>query len=275
MSRMLGIVLLAGAVLLGGSVGVARSQVAVAADAVEEIVTTVARSFSANVSEDGGITALRASVTACAQRYGVSATRQVFETLGPEAGVALRDIGPAGEDAAFALMRENGLGAVRVLENAGSRELVAKYGVDAGKAIIAHPAAAEDVIAAEGRPAIAALNNIDNSNALRLAKMVNDGSLAKGGDPKGLLRVVGMYGDRAIKYIWRHKGALALAVMCAAFVRHPRRFLDGAAKLAGTVVNPVARTVDWTLIALVLIGVATLWFFGPRLLSRIQRKVAS
>ncbi len=263
------------AIALVGAIQPALAQEAIVAEGVEDIVSTVVRSFGTEVAEDGGTAALRASMSECAERYGVAATKQVFETVGPEAGVLLRQVGPAGEDMAFALLRQNGEQAVRVLADSTSRELVEKYGVEAGDAMIAHPGVAEDVIAREGAPAIQAMNKLDNPDAIRLARLSKEGLLDQAGDSKGLLGVVGKYGNRAVEYIGQHKAALITAAGCAAFVAHPKVFLDAAGKVAGGVVREVARLIisrlPWKMItAIVLTGIG-LWWFGPRLVARLWR----
>src|SRR6185503_5178963 len=79
-------------------------------------------------------------------------------------------------------------------------------------------------------------------NARRLAIMVQGGELARIGRAGELLEVIGRYGDRAMEFIWRHKGALAVSVVLA-FLADPGPFLDGARDLAAVAAEAAARPV--------------------------------
>jgi hypothetical protein len=56
-----------------------------------------------------------------------------------------------------------------------------------------------------------------------------------------VLAVVGRYGDRAMDLVWRHKGALAVTVVLAAFLADPGPFLAGTSDLAGVVAGTAMR----------------------------------
>ena len=44
---------------------------------------------------------------------------------------------------------------------------------------------------------------------------------------------MGRYGDRAMDFVWRHKGTLAVGTVLASFLTDPAPFLDGSRDLAG------------------------------------------
>lgn len=56
-----------------------------------------------------------------------------------------------------------------------------------------------------------------------------------------ILDVVGEYGDRALRFIWEHKGTLALASVFVAFVADPQPFIDGTKDLTGLVMQTAAE----------------------------------
>jgi hypothetical protein len=66
-----------------------------------------------------------------------------------------------------------------------------------------------------------------------------------------LRTLVGRYGDRALDFVWRHKGALAVSAALAAFLADAGPFLDGSRTLAGCAASaaarPVADALGWRL----------------------------
>jgi hypothetical protein len=69
-------------------------------------------------------------------------------------------------------------------------------------------------------------------NARRLAMLVEDGTLRRMGRVEEVLGVVERYGDRALDFVWRHKGALTVGTLLAAFLRDPASFLGGTRESA-------------------------------------------
>jgi len=73
--------------------------------------------------------------------------------------------------------------------------------------------------------------------------------------PTAILDVIGKYGDHAADWVWRHKGALAVASVAAAFVADPEPFLNGAVEVVQVgsehIVRPVAEkvaeSINWNL----------------------------
>jgi hypothetical protein len=72
---------------------------------------------------------------------------------------------------------------------------------------------------------------------------LEDGTLSRIGRTDQVLQLIEKFGDRAMEFIWRHKGSLAVGTVLAAFLLDPEPFLTGARDLgiiaARTVVQPV------------------------------------
>jgi hypothetical protein len=100
-----------------------------------------------------------------------------------------------------------------------------------------------------------------------------DGQLERIGRTPEVLSVLAKYGDPAMDFVWRHKGALATTAGLAAFLSHPEEFISGARDITRVVgenavkplielpagaVREAARTTNWTLVFLVLTAILAL-----------------
>jgi hypothetical protein len=253
----------------------------------------------ASVWGQGTATAAREAAEYVIRKFGKEAADEGLETLtrrmqsfaaryGDDATVAARKVGPR----AFRLAEESGeygLESVRLMAKYGDEAvwvvgkqnrvaLCAKYGDDAAEAMMKHGEVAEPLIESLGQPAAQALKGVSSQNARRVAMMAQDGQLASIGRTPELLAVVTRYGDRALDFIWKNKGSLAVAAALAAFLNDPEPFLDGARDItkytAESVIAPVAREAasrtDWTLIALAALVVSGV-YFGMRTWLRRPR----
>ena len=90
----------------------------------------------------------------------------------------------------------------------GLRRLVlgAAHGDDAALALMRHGALAEPLVAGLDRPAARALAALAPRQARRLAILADSGELARIGRTSELLAVVARFGDRAMAFVWDHKG---------------------------------------------------------------------
>jgi hypothetical protein len=237
------------------------------------------------------------------RKFGREAEEQGLQTLtrnieklglkyGDDAVTAVKRVGPR----AFRLIDEagdNGLNAIRLLARYGDDAawvvakpnrlaLFGKYGDDAAEAMIKQGRIAEPLIESIGTPAAGALKVVSTQNGRRLAMMTEDGTLARIGRTDALLGVVGKYGDRAMNFIWRNKGTLALGAALTAFLADPQPFLDGTVELTKTVTESVAkplaaeigRSADWTLVLPAMAAVAAL-LLGVKAWLRHRLKMAS
>ncbi len=172
---------------------------------------------------------------------------------GAEALVAVRRAGPeavevierAGSHGALAshLLAEHGPEAIIIAREPALLELVARHGEDAARALVRHPGLARSVIESTGAPGARALAGLNSQNARRLAMLIDDGTLMRMGRQEALMNVIERQGDRALDFIWRNKGALAVGTVLAVFVADPEPFLSGARELGGGVAKVVAQPV--------------------------------
>lgn len=74
--------------------------------------------------------------------------------------------------------------------------------------------------------------------------MADEGILSTSARSQELLSVIRQYGDPAMEFIWKNKGALAVASMLKTFLADPQAYISGTAELAGA----IAGGINWTLI---------------------------
>jgi hypothetical protein len=180
-----------------------------------------------------------------------------------------------GDDALEAARRAGPRGVVAV-ENAGEHaataaSLLGRHG-DEALWIVEDSRRLALAVAAHQKPAAEALSALTSSqNARRLAMMEQSGELAKIGRTQEVLTVIGRHGDRAMEFVWRNKGALAVGTALAAFLANPQPFVDGTRDLAEvaaqnvvgpaveTVAGEAARRTQWTYIGLGLMAAVTFY----------------
>lgn len=74
-----------------------------------------------------------------------------------------------------------------------------------------------------------------------------------------LLSVVRRYGDEAMDFIWKNKGALTVAAVLATFLKDPEAYFSGMKDLVvEPLVAPIVRSVNWTWIVVALLAVVFL-----------------
>ena len=185
------------------------------------------------VQAQSRVQAARAAAEFIIERFGRPAAREGIEVLarkiesvaarfGDEAIVAAQKVGPqffkvveaAGVNGAKAvrIMATHGEpGVAWVLSRPKGHELLLQHGEEAAAVLIRHPGGiAEPVIGQFGGPAVKALQAVGPQGGRRLAMMLSEGELAKIGRTPEVLEVVAQYGDRAMEFIWKNKGALAV-----------------------------------------------------------------
>lgn len=243
--------------------------------------------------------AAREAAEYISKKFGKELGEETVETLaekigkysvryGDDAVDAIRKVGPrgfkliddAGENApgVVRLLNQYGKEAVWVVSEPKRLALFVKHGDEAAKAMMAHPGIAAPAIEKFGQPAARALQKVSSQNARRLGMMADDGSLTAAGKADELLGVVGKYGDKAADFIWRHKGALAVTAVAAAFIANPEPFIDGTKDLAEIAVRPidsaakemgkgVAEGANWTIVIVslgsLIVLLAALRFWRP------------
>jgi hypothetical protein len=205
--------------------------------AVQEAAKYVLKKFGGQAVK--GSEALAGRIAAAAARHGddvLGAVRKV----GPRALVLADE---AGEHApqVLRLLTRHGDDAARVLSRPKGMALVARYGDDAASALIKHQGVAEPLVESMGRPAVEALGAVGAQGGRRLAMMAEGGEFAALGRTPEVMGVIAKYGDPAMDFIWRHKGALAVGTGLTAFLANPQPFIDGTTQLTGTVAENAVR----------------------------------
>lgn len=254
----------------------AREACAGKGKAIQEAVEYAAGRFAGEVAEES-VERISARLTSLAAKHGDDAIT-AFKKVGPQ---ALRVAEEAGEHAgpALRLMAARGQEAMWVLRDAERTALFLRFGDEVAEAMIRHKGIATPLIKEFEGPAAKALKQVDARNARRIKMMAEEGDLARIGQTGRVLGVVERYGDRAADFVWRNKGALAVAAALTAFLDDPRPFIDGTRDLAVTAAAPVAevakevgRSVNWT--AVVLCGMGLVAVFSLGRLWRVGRLAA-
>jgi hypothetical protein len=81
-----------------------------------------------------------------------------------------------------------------------------------------------------------------------------------------LLSVVRRYGDGAMDFIWRNKGALTVATLLGTFLADPEAYVSGAKQLVvDPMLAPIVRSTNWTWIVGGLLVVLCLPVIAGRL----------
>ncbi|HJT35753.1 MAG TPA: hypothetical protein VJ783_27235 [Pirellulales bacterium] len=229
------------------------SYAGISSKAAREAAEFVLRNFGKE-AEEQGLQTLTQKIESLGLRYGDDAVAAV-KKVGPR---TFRYVDEAGENGlqSVKLLARYGDDAVWVVAKKDRLALFARYGDDAAEAMMKHGKIAEPLIGSLGKPAAGVLKTVSRQNGRRLAIMAEDGTLKKIGRTDELLRVLGKYGDRGMDFVWRNKGALAVATVLTAFLANPQPFIDGTADLTSSVAEgigtplatEVGRSANWTLV---------------------------
>jgi hypothetical protein len=258
---------------------------AVAPSAFAQAKARLARETAEYVLQRFGREAARDGAQALARRIERAAVAH-----GDEVFLAVRRAGPRGlqliEEAgahsrpvARVLAAHGEEGAVFVVSRPGAMRLLTQHGDEAAAVLVKTRGVAEPAIETFGQPAVRAFQALGTpQNARRLAMMAAEGGeLARIGRTPEVLGVLARYGDPAMEFVWRHKGALATTAGLAAFLADPGAFISGAKDITDIVatnaVKPlaevpgiaaregaaeVARRTNWTLVFLAPVAAAAL-----------------
>ncbi|MCE9603456.1 MAG: hypothetical protein K8U03_00980 [Planctomycetia bacterium] len=236
------------------------AQAEVAAKAVRETVEYVTKKFSKEAGEEG-LEVLAKKIEVFATKHGDEGI-EAMRKLGPRALRIADEAGPNSAAAIRAMARFGDDGVVWIAKRPAGLELASKYGDDAAEVLVKHKELAEPLLKESGEAAVRALKAVDPQNGRLLAMMSTDQATAPLARNAELLDVVGRYGDNAMQFIWRNKGKLAVTAGLAAFLADPKPFIDGTRDLSQAALQPlaeipgaIARSMDWTLVAIVMIVV--------------------
>lgn len=142
-----------------------------------------------------------------------------------------------------------------------------KHGDSAADALIKHPDIADNLIERFGSDAATALNTISRPNGQRLAMLADDGLLSASAKSPELLPVIRQYGDEAMEFIWKNKGALAVAAVLGSFLVNPQAYITGVQEL----VQPIFTAFQWVLTSAGMLGLGFIAAFIFRRRTRLAR----
>jgi hypothetical protein len=233
---------------------------AVPAKVITETMEFLAKRYGDDVLREGGENVTE-QVTKVAAKYGdegLDAVRKV----GPKGLKVIQEAGENGLDA-VKLINRYGDDAVWVISKPKGMAIFVKYGDDGAKALIKHKGIAEEVIEAHGKSAVGALNAVGTREARQIAMLQKDGVITAGKQGDELLDVIIRYGDKAMAFIWRNKGALAVTAGLGTFLANPEAYIEGGKELivegvsrpAAEMGKEVARNTNWTVLGIAGIAV--------------------
>lgn len=248
---------------------------AVPGKVVAETMEFLVKRYGDDVLREGSETVAE-QVTKVASKYGDEGLEAVRK-VGPRGLKVIQEAGDKGLDA-VKLINRYGDDAVWLISKPKGMALFTTYGDDAARALMKHKGIAEEVIEAHGKSAIGALNAVGTREARQIAMLQKDGVIRAGKQGDELLDVIVKHGDKAMAFIWRNKGALAVTAVVGTFVSDPEAYIDGGKELvvdgiarpATEVAKEAARNTNWTVIGLVVVGVLgvlaawRIWIRNPR-----------
>ncbi len=211
--------------------------------------------------------------------------RESIEIINKRGFPAYRLFRDAGEEAGPHLVRAvklYGDDALRIGQTAAGRTMLKNGSPTAIRAIARHSDAVIPLVQRYGDDGARVLTKLSPHNGRRLVQLADSQTIpAKG--ISDLMGVVDQHGNRAMNFIWRNKGALAVTALLATFVRNPEPYLDGTKTLAvemgkemGGIFHTMAATAAgsvrwnfWVGLILAFIGLKTLirgrrWCFRRR-----------
>ena len=197
----------------------------------QEAAEFVLRKFGRAAAKDGA-QALARRIERAALAHGDEVFRAVRK-VGPSGLHLIEEAGAHAQPVARVLARHGEHGAVYIVHRPKALQLVLRHGEEAAAVLVKSRGVAQPAVESLGKPAIRAFGAIGTpQNARRLAMMAAEGGeLARIGRTTELLAVIETYGDKAMQFIWKHKGALTVSAALAAFLHTPQTFIDGAKDL--------------------------------------------
>lgn len=172
---------------------------------------------------------------------------KLFARIGPARYKALEDAGKATD--AIKLFARKGDEAIWIISEPKKLTIFLKHGDSAADALLKHPGIADDLITRFGADAVGALNSVSKQGAQRLGMLEIDGVLTATPLSKELLPVIAKYGDSAMEFIWRNKGALVVTAGLATFLKDPQIYIQGLKDLiVDPMLKPIVESTNWTLI---------------------------
>ena len=244
-----------------------------ASGAVREATEVVMRKFGKEVAEESAeVVAKR--VADVGAKFGEEGLEAMVK-VGPRAlGKITSEAGEHASDV-VKLVAKHGESAVWVVAKPRGLAIFVKYGEEAATAVMKHPGIAEGAVESLGAPAARALNAVSGTQARRIGMMIEDGTIKAGEKSSGLLDVTAKFGDKAMEFIWKNKGALAVAATLTAFLKNPEPFIHGVETLVAETVKPIgteiAKRTNWTPVMIVAVALLAVLLAFRIFLQRRRR----
>lgn len=246
----------------------------------------VAISLGASTHASAGpvASAIRESAEFILAKFGKGAAGETVEQVSE---AATKVVARYGEDA-VPLLRNSGHAGFKALATAGDKApeviklyvrrgdealwvisepkrlaIFIRHGDTAADALIKHPGIADSLIERFGGDAATALNAISRQGGQRLGMVAEEGLLNASTRSAELLPVIRKYGDSAMDFIWKNKGALVVASVLGTFLTDPQSYISGAKDLVG----PIASGINWTLIVAGMLAIVFLPFIARSVLK--------
>lgn len=243
-------------------------------------------------------TAIRETAKSIMKKFGKGTGGQTVEEVTEATTRAITKYG----DDALPILQKSGHAGFRALEQAGDKapdiiklyarkgdeaiwiisqpkklSIFLKHGDSAADALLKHPGIADSIITKYGDDAAGALNNLSRASAQKLNMIADEGLLSATKQSPELLSVIRKYGDEAMDFIWKNKGALTVASVLGTFLSKPEIFINEIEKLPGggekrtglipRIMAPLADNVNWTLIIIVILCIGFMPFIAQKFMK--------
>ncbi|MFY7913111.1 MAG: hypothetical protein ACOVPA_00375 [Rubrivivax sp.] len=239
-----------------------------ARETAEYILQKFGKRFPAQTADE-----VAQEVSRATARHGSDANR-FLRAAGHSGLQALEQAGPKGPDVIKLYLRK-GDDAVWLVSKPEKLVIFLKHGDNAADALVKHPGVADALITRHGAAAADALNRISQQSAQRLGMLSQDGLLTATPRSAELLGVIPKYGDAAMDFIWKNKGALMVAAVLGSFLADPGVYISGVRGLAEAVPGKFLESLGRSnVFGLILGGILILAIF-PFLAGSVRRGVAA
>jgi len=204
--------------------------------AVRETVEFIIKQFGKEATEFGAEN-LTKRVSILTRKFGDEALIAV-KAVGPKSFKYIEEVGEQGGKQIVKLMAKHGNKSLHVIAKPDRMAIFIKYGEGAGEAMLKHGEICDPLITQFGAPAVKALAKVSDNQMARRIAFITDDVGVKNKTPE-LLDTIGKYGDKAVDFIWKNKGALATTATLTAFLADPEPFIDGVKALVAPSVNNI------------------------------------
>jgi hypothetical protein len=253
------------ALLMNLFLGASSSFAGPAGTTIRETAEVILKKFGKGVAGQT-VEELTEATTRVVARYGDDAL-PLLRKSGHAGFAALEEAGEKAPDI-IKLYARKGNEAIWVISQPKKLAIFMKHGDSAADALLKHPGIADTLIGKYRDDAVGALNSVSRQSAQRLSMIADDGVLTATSRSSELLPIIQRYGDAAMNFIWKNKGALTVASALTLFLANPEAYISGAKSLVvDPIVGPIARSVNWTLLIIIVAGVV----FAPFIIRSIKK----